>query len=72
MLEVPDELEVIIPLPSNQSRSDRSNEESAIQWSKQEGRALIEIRGELERDFIVKKRNKALWGVAASRMTFLK
>ncbi|GKV10546.1 hypothetical protein SLEP1_g21892 [Rubroshorea leprosula] len=38
------------------------------QWGQEETRELIAIRGELERDFTVSKRNKALWEVVSTRM----
>ncbi|KAM0029760.1 putative transcription factor MYB family [Helianthus debilis subsp. tardiflorus] len=37
-------------------------------WSQQETRDLIAIRGGLEGDFTVAKRNKSLWEVVAARM----
>ncbi|KAK1430771.1 hypothetical protein QVD17_13766 [Tagetes erecta] len=37
-------------------------------WSQQETKDFIAIRGELERDFTVAKRNKSLWEVVAVRM----
>ncbi|XP_058103807.1 trihelix transcription factor GT-3b-like [Magnolia sinica] len=38
------------------------------QWSEEETREFIGIRGELERDFKVTKRNKTLWEVVSSKM----
>ncbi|GLU05269.1 hypothetical protein SLE2022_223790 [Rubroshorea leprosula] len=38
------------------------------QWGQEETRELIAIRGELERDFTVSKRTKALWEVVSARM----
>ena len=37
-------------------------------WSERETRDLIAIRGELEGDFVVSKRNKGLWEVVGSKM----
>lgn len=45
-----------------------AKEERLPQWSQQETRDFIGIRGELERDFNVSKRNKTLWEVVAARM----
>ncbi|GKU95952.1 hypothetical protein SLEP1_g9246 [Rubroshorea leprosula] len=38
------------------------------QWGQEETRELIAIRGELERDFTVSKRTKALWEVVSAGM----
>ncbi|XP_072960928.1 trihelix transcription factor GT-3b-like [Typha angustifolia] len=46
----------------------RGKDERVPQWSSQETRDLIAIRGELERDFTVSKRNKTLWELVASRL----
>ncbi|KAJ6854222.1 trihelix transcription factor GT-3b-like [Iris pallida] len=46
----------------------RGKEERVPQWGQQETRDFIGIRGELERDFTVSKRNKTLWEVVAARM----
>lgn len=43
-------------------------EERLPLWSQQETRDFIAIRGELERDFTVAKRNKSLWEVVAAKM----
>ncbi|KAI3804582.1 hypothetical protein L1987_26237 [Smallanthus sonchifolius] len=43
-------------------------DERVPMWSQQETRDFIAIRGELERDFTVAKRNKSLWEVVAARM----
>ncbi|GKB52639.1 hypothetical protein Tco_0903392, partial [Tanacetum coccineum] len=37
-------------------------------WSERETRDLIAIRGELEGDFVVSKRNKGLWEVVGVKM----
>ncbi|XP_008802948.1 trihelix transcription factor GT-3b-like [Phoenix dactylifera] len=46
----------------------RGKEEKMPQWSPEETRDLIAIRGDLERDFNVSKRNKTMWEVVAARM----
>ncbi|KAL7598489.1 hypothetical protein Lser_V15G22873 [Lactuca serriola] len=43
-------------------------DERVPMWSQQETRDLIAIRGELERDFTMAKRNKSLWEVVAAKM----
>ncbi|KAL2472263.1 Trihelix transcription factor GT-3b [Abeliophyllum distichum] len=43
-------------------------DERCLQWSNQETRDFIEIRGQLEGDFTLTKRNKNLWEMVASRM----
>ncbi|CAI9775643.1 unnamed protein product [Fraxinus pennsylvanica] len=43
-------------------------DERCLQWSNQETRDFIEIRGLLEEDFTSTKRNKNLWEMVVSRM----
>ncbi|KAF2316104.1 hypothetical protein GH714_041078 [Hevea brasiliensis] len=38
------------------------------QWTEQETKDLIGIRAELEKDFTVAKRNKALWEIVSANM----
>ncbi|KAJ8754407.1 hypothetical protein K2173_002858 [Erythroxylum novogranatense] len=46
----------------------RGGQQQQPQWGQQETRELIAIRGELEKDFSVSKRNRTLWEVVSSRM----
>lgn len=43
-------------------------DERVVQWGNQETREFIAIRGELEAEFTVTKRNKSLWEVVAAKM----
>lgn len=43
-------------------------DERVPMWSQQETRDFIAIRGELESDFTITKRNKSLWEVVAAKM----
>ncbi|XP_057965948.1 trihelix transcription factor GT-3b-like [Malania oleifera] len=51
-----------IPVPT------KARDERVPQWSYQETRDLIAIRGELEKDFNLAKRNKTLWERVATKM----
>lgn len=43
-------------------------DERVVQWGNQETREFIAIRGELEAEFTVTKRNKSLWKLVAAKM----
>ncbi|XP_048230325.1 trihelix transcription factor GT-3b isoform X2 [Ricinus communis] len=45
-----------------------SSSQVQVQWGEEETKELIGIRGELEKDFTVAKRNKALWEIVSVKM----
>lgn len=64
MMNVPTPPPVMVVGAEEFSRRD----ERVPMWSQQETRDFIAIRGELERDFTMAKRNKSLWEVVAAKM----
>ncbi|KAF6168766.1 hypothetical protein GIB67_012164 [Kingdonia uniflora] len=58
---------MIIQTSSSMKRDDRGSG-GVLQWSHEETRDFIWIRGELERDFTIAKRNKTLWEIVAKKM----
>ncbi|KDP39741.1 hypothetical protein JCGZ_02761 [Jatropha curcas] len=47
---------------------ERVSQQQQLQWTEQETKDLIGIRGELEKDFTIAKRNKALWEIVSAKM----
>lgn len=45
-----------------------SAQQIQLQWGEEETKELIRIRAELEKDFTVAKRNKALWEIVSVKM----
>ncbi|KAI3756168.1 hypothetical protein L1987_55984 [Smallanthus sonchifolius] len=68
MMSVPPPQPVIVVGGVGDTEEFSRRDDRVPMWSQQETRDFIAIRGQLERDFTVAKRNKSLWEVVAARM----